>query len=165
MGNWDVDKAMQTLVKYGFNDNDGNVLDYSRLILQSAVWLASDEQRELIDAAVDILCGEPCEDTISRHAVLDLMQMRMSGKELFKAVYELPPVTPKQRTGHWIEYTRVLIPEPINRWEQAWYCSECGYGNQECEDGSAWLEWKYCPNCGTKMVEPRESEVSDADSD
>ena len=55
------------------------------------------------------------------------------------------------KTGHWIEYTRVLIPEPINKWEQAWYCSECGYGNQECEDGSAWLEWKYCPNCGAKM--------------
>jgi hypothetical protein len=55
------------------------------------------------------------------------------------------------KTGHWIEYTRVLIPEPINRWEQAWYCSECGYGNQECEDGSAWLEWKHCPNCGAKM--------------
>ena len=57
------------------------------------------------------------------------------------------------KTGHWIEYTRVLIPEPFNEWEQAWYCSECGYGNQECEDGSAWLEWKYCPDCGAKMIE------------
>ena len=64
----------------------------------------------------------------------------------------------KPKTGHWIEYTRVLAPEPINRWEQAWYCSECGYGNQECEDGSAWLEWKYCPNCGKRMIEPQESE-------
>ena len=45
----------------------------------------------------------------------------------------------------------MLIPEPINKWEQAWYCSECGYVNQECEDGSAWLEWNYCPNCGADM--------------
>ena len=54
-------------------------------------------------------------------------------------------------TGRWIEYTRVIIPEPINKWEQAWKCSECGYGGQDCEDGSAWHAWKYCPNCGVKM--------------
>jgi hypothetical protein len=110
---------------------------------------------------------------ISRQAVLNLCDMR----DKYKIPYEyddgskhikgydegriinvtklkmLPSVKPQ--TGHWIEYTRVLMPEPINRWEQAWYCSECKYGNQECEDGSAWLEWKYCPNCGCGMVEPQ----------
>jgi len=41
---------------------------------------------------------EPCEDAISRQAVLDMMQMRMSGKELYKAVYDLPPVK-KEKEG------------------------------------------------------------------
>lgn len=40
---------------------------------------------------------EACEDCISRRAVLDMMQMRMGGKELYKAVYDLPPVTPQQK--------------------------------------------------------------------
>ena len=38
---------------------------------------------------------ESCEDAIPRQAVLDMMQMRMSGKELYKAVYDLPPVNPQ----------------------------------------------------------------------
>ena len=35
------------------------------------------------------------DDAISRQAVLDMMQMRMGGKELYKAVYELPPAQPE----------------------------------------------------------------------
>lgn len=108
---------------------------------------------------------KPCEDAISRQAVINGLasiakakarndaQKSMMGRSMF-FVEQLPTVTCSEkanRSGEWIEYTRVLIPEPINKWEQAWYCSECGYGNQDCEDGSAWLEWKWCPNCGCKM--------------
>ena len=46
--------------------------------------------------------------------------------------------------GQWIEYTKVIIPEPYNKWEQAWKCSECGF-----DDGFA--AYNYCPNCGAKM--------------
>ena len=31
------------------------------------------------------------------------------------------------RHGRWIEYIKVIIPEPYNKWEQAWKCSECGF--------------------------------------
>ena len=48
--------------------------------------------------AIQALDQEPCEDAISRQAVLDMMQMRISGKELYKAVYELPLVNPT-KTG------------------------------------------------------------------
>ena len=41
---------------------------------------------------------EPCEDAISRQAVLDLMQIKMGGKELYKAVYDLPPVKQEPKT-------------------------------------------------------------------
>lgn len=110
---------------------------------------------------------EPTGDMVSRQAVLDALknasdiavtcgavdeeENKRYLPEMIRWIKGFPSVVRENRTGHWIEYTRVLIPEPINKWEQAWYCSECGYGNQECEDGSAWLEWAYCPNCGAKM--------------
>ena len=46
--------------------------------------------------------------------------------------------------ARWIEYTKVIIPEPYNKWEQAWKCSECGF-----DDG--FVGYDYCPNCGAKM--------------
>ena len=48
------------------------------------------------------------------------------------------------RHGQWIEYTKVIIPEPYNKWEQAWKCSECGF-----DDG--FVAYNYCPSCGAKM--------------
>ena len=48
---------------------------------------------------------QPSDDCVSRQAVLDLMQLKMGGKELYKAVYELQPVTPTHGTckdcKHW----------------------------------------------------------------
>ncbi|MBR2556284.1 MAG: hypothetical protein IKE94_15665 [Aeriscardovia sp.] len=55
-----------------------------------------------------------------------------------------PKAVPGIRRGYWEEYTRIVIPHPYNRYEQAWKCSECGY-----DEG--FLAWKYCPNCGAKM--------------
>lgn len=94
--------------------------------------------------AIKALEQEPCKDTnanqhknalegdaISRQAVLDMMQMRLSGKELYKAVYELPSVNPQPKTGHWIE-----------TWTGLW-CSECN------KDVNSF--YNYCPNCGAKM--------------
>ena len=48
------------------------------------------------------------------------------------------------RHGRWIEYTKVIIPEPYNKWEQAWKCSECGF-----DDG--FVAYNFCPNCGARM--------------
>ena len=50
------------------------------------------------------------------------------------------------RHGRWIEYTKVIIPEPYNKWGHAWNCSECGF-----DDG--FVAYNYCPNCGAKMDE------------
>ena len=55
----------------------------------------SEESHTAMMMAVKVLEQQPCEDAISRQAVLDMMQMRMSGKELYKAVYDLPPVKPQ----------------------------------------------------------------------
>ena len=50
------------------------------------------------------------------------------------------PIEREPKTGHWIE----------DEYEMEVRCSECGEENDECS--------KYCPNCGAKMVEPREEE-------
>lgn len=36
---------------------------------------------------------QTCEDAVSRSEVLDLLQMKYSGKELYKAIYNLPPIS------------------------------------------------------------------------
>lgn len=78
------------------------------------------------------------EDAISRQAVLDMIQMRIGGKELYKAVYDLPPVTLQPKTGQWI-YTGDYITEGMLK------CSECGFEHDVSE------RFSYCPNCGIKM--------------
>ncbi len=82
---------------------------------------------------------EPCENCISRDAVLDLMQMKMSGKELYKAVYDLLPVTPKPKTGHWISIRNK------NGTEIAIRCDCCGNSPKHA------IRSDYCPNCGARI--------------
>jgi hypothetical protein len=110
--------------------------DASGILKTEAISHVIPEVREALWMGANALEQEPCEDTISRRAVLDRMQMRMSGKELYKAVYDLPPVTPKQRTGHWQDTAGL------------YFCSECDCGYARA--------YQFCPNCGAKMVEPQE---------
>lgn len=64
---------------------------------------------------------------------------------LFRAIKALEQ---KPKAGHWERETFDLGNDlPIR---VAYQCSECG----EYFDG----EFKYCPNCGAKMVETQESE-------
>lgn len=96
----------------------------------------------------------PCGDCINRQAVLDMMQIRMSGKELYEAVYDLPSVTPKYKKGKWIESNYENMNAHTVR---QWYCSECGGIHHDTETGE-WREvfdfrYAYCPLCGAKMQE------------
>ncbi len=55
-------------------------------------------------------------------------------------IKSLPPVTPKQKTGHWIEHPH----EAGENWDYSKYeCSECHVWEEDDSD--------YCPNCGAKM--------------
>ena len=51
---------------------------------------------QTLNKIMDWLEQEPCDDVISRQTVLDMMQLKMSDKELYKAVYDLPSVTPQE---------------------------------------------------------------------
>ena len=109
------------------------------------------------DKTIKALKQEPCEDAISRQAVLskikevcfseEWVQFRVdkgsNGQRDFLINYieQLSPVTPQTRKGHWVNGE---------------YCSECG-----CDVPTFIVDWrwqeekdmdaKYCPNCGSKM--------------
>lgn len=57
------------------------------------------------------------------------------------------------KTGHWIKYS---IPRCG---EQHYKCTSCGYYINFGQWGELYTkEFKYCPNCGCRMIEPQESE-------
>ena len=63
-----------------------------------------------------------------------------------KNIKALSSVNPK--TGHWITVTNGRGGHE---------CSLCHEYAPSYQNGDEWLT-NYCPNCGTKMVEPQESE-------
>ncbi len=94
---------------------------------------------------------EPCDDAISRQAVLDYIDempsdLTADGRRMIRrrTLEEyisdtLPPVTPQPKTGHWIL---------IDKAHEHAHCSECDYGNVDLLDGRP---HNYCPNCGARM--------------
>lgn len=86
---------------------------------------------------------QPCEDAVSRNAVISLAKDIVIGDYRHRcidpqSVMELPPVTPKQRTGKWIDDK----------------CSVCGKGIEDLISSPEWYrneEPKFCPYCGVKL--------------
>lgn len=94
-----------------------------------------------------LLDQKPCEDCISRQAVKEEMikyGFHAPDMTVTEFVEDLPPVTSQPKTGHWI----VLKDEYGDIHECI--CSNCN------DDGNH--KWKYCQNCGAKMIESQESE-------
>lgn len=92
---------------------------------------------ENLEEISKILEREPCEDAVSRKVVLDMMQMRMGAKELYKAVYDLPSVTPAPKKGKWIysgSYDEEDKEEIIKGLESV--KKECG---KRLDEGFAWI--------------------------
>ena len=59
----------------------------------------------------------------------------------------------EEKIGHWIKYG---IPRCG---EQHYKCTSCGYYINFGQWGELYTkEFKYCPNCGCRMVEEQESE-------
>ena len=110
-------------------------LKYDRSI--GAYYMITDKDADEIIKALE---QEPCEDAISRESVLRLFATH-DGKYLYEAIRELPPVQKEPKTGHWIK----------SNIGGAKVCSVC---NAHMGLSS----FKFCPNCGAKMVEPQESE-------
>ena len=103
---------------------------------------------EALDMAIKALEQEPCDDCVKRQAVLntldemdkalDIDRTVESYKELLTECYKnLPSVTPKEKTGHWIRQT--------DDYHDYYECEHCGIavGLDDIKN--------YCPNCGAKM--------------
>ena len=117
---------------------------------------------EAYNMAIKALKQEPCDDAISRQAVLDVIEELKKIhfdrivvlNKVRDRVLDLPPINPQEpKTGHWEWLT-----------EDKYRCSNCNHETRvdECMNKTM---YDYCPFCGASMFEPQESEVSDADSD
>ena len=103
---------------------------------------------EAYKIAFKALEQEPCEDCISRQAVLDIFAEKADAtrpySEAWETVKKLPPVTPQPKTGHWEKNTDGLFCFHT--------CSCCG--NLAPKVGQYFPP--YCPECGARMAESEE---------
>ncbi len=109
---------------------------------------------EALEMVIKALEQGLCEDAISRQNAIEAFQIfreyesNRSNKEwvdrIETVLNQLPPVNPQLKTGHWIPGEKAQIE-----------CDQCGYGVMP------WNNTEYCPNCGARMIKPRESEVKE----
>lgn len=104
----------------------------------------SGHQTEQYDMAIKALEQEPCDDAISRQAVMDCFKKWQSymATRLFdfeKELKSLPSVTPQQKVWRWIEHVEPDEAEPF----VLWICEHCGTIER--------IKNAYCPYCGAKM--------------
>ena len=114
-----------------------------------------------LEGIIKDLEQEPCEDAISREAMLDYQQYlhgRMSNEEnhkLWEFIMDLPLVTPAPKKCH---------NENLDYAEcDQFVCSNCGIELQDWhrverdeDDGDVTYHnytFKYCPNCGARINE------------
>lgn len=155
------DMALEKMADYvasGYADSAEDFEEYSKIICQ------------LPPVTPQAIEQKPCEDCISRQAVLDEIDdtnrrggfgCKLSYTRCRGHIEQLPPVTQKPETvtefadrcrecgakyGKWIF---------VDKAKEHAHCSECDYGNVDLFDGRP---HNYCPNCGAKMAEPQESE-------
>ena len=124
----------------------------------------TDRAVQVFDMAIKALEQEPCDDAISRQAAIDALKNLedLQGRNVFtknglypwNAIAQLPSVTPKQRTGHWIERPEIKTSAP--EYLMFYECSECG--DKQCFCKPDIHKKHFCINCGIKMIEPQESE-------
>ena len=109
---------------------------------------------DALKAAIQALEQQPCEDCISRQAVLDNAYAYGNGLEPegycvnVEDIQALPPVTPLRPKGKWIHWT--------DDYKDYVTCSCCEYG----EEGEVLLSDKtpFCPICGADMREGEDEE-------
>lgn len=109
----------------------------------------SEESHTAMMMAVKVLEQQPCEDAISRQAVLDIVNNPLNIR-LDEIIKKLPPVTPQSKTGHWIYYN------------YNWRCSKCNETPKTLGYvGTADFmteHFKFCNHCGARMIESQQSE-------
>ena len=99
---------------------------------------------------------ELCEDAVSRKAVYEAMVEKgqrsrryklgetweLNGAEIRETLDTVPSVTPKRKTGKWVNNIHDL---PV--------CDQCGYMTPYDRAIDDYEYGNYCPNCGARMEE------------
>ena len=94
---------------------------------------------------------EPCEDAISRQAAIEFLKKPLSASCMMEYLENAPSVQTEQKVGHWIE-------QEGYDGDVYYDCSACG-NSWTTIDGTPWDNgMNYCPCCGAKMFEQKESE-------
>lgn len=105
---------------------------------------------EALNKAIEVLRQEPCENMVSRQAVIDATVKKNSiwnsitnskGENLEEIISQLPPVAPQIKIGHWIELGYV------GNDNYDFECSECHHTDTH----SKTVKVNYCWCCGIKM--------------
>ena len=112
--------------------------------LQSTGWMQNHDLQMMLDGVHRFTAQpEPCEDAVSREEVLNCLEWQYPDKTPRTKIMELPPVTPKQRTGKWIDG---IIPNDSGGLPVI-VCDQCNtFFPLQFGDGH-----NFCPNCGAKM--------------
>lgn len=104
---------------------------------------------EAYKMAMDALSQEPCDDAVSRQAVIKLFNGNIGSESalILHMVKQLPSVT--QKSGKWIER---------EGWDGDVYyeCSVCGEPFCLIDGTPTDNMYNYCPNCGAKMESEEE---------
>lgn len=105
---------------------------------------------EAFEMAIEALEQKPCEDAVSRQAVIDTIYHECSDENLDidfakvlllqRKIKALPSVNP-QKTGYWIA--------DVDRWGN-FITTVNGYRCSECSEFNGFND-KFCPNCGARM--------------
>ena len=116
-------------------------------------WADKDEQN-LTLKPIEALEQQPCDDCISRAKAIEeadklCLETAYDNEKVIEMLNNLSPVTPKEKTGHWIRVTD-------KAGYLVWECDKCGWQQK--------FNTNFCPDCGAKMVEPQESEDADGNS-
>lgn len=115
---------------------------------------------EVLRMAIKALEQQSCEGCISRQAAIIALDDRMSSLDNVDMqiamgfakgiIYDLPPVTPQPKTGHWSRKTKVDAYDiaGVKTWGIKCQCDRCDFTTIVVEDFGY---YKFCPNCGAKM--------------
>ena len=109
-------------------------------------------QNDALDAAIEALKVEPCDDAIGRQAAIDALEKheRSNGhnysmfvdvvSECAEIIRDLPPTQPERKRGKWIYHIDDIFPA-----ESTMECDQC-HAEQPltCDD-------EFCPHCGARM--------------
>ena len=163
----DTDTAYECGYKAGLQAQaDGDLISRQALLKlmgeEPFNWTDSDKElqevedyrnfRNMVEQLPTVNPQEPCEDAISRQAVLKTLddmdnvldedRTIKNYKELLKECYEvLPSAKPQEpKTGHWKRISMDKYTEHAKHWYR---CDRCGKDNLGNTD--------WCPNCGADM--------------